>query len=360
MGVLTAVLLLGDRSPYGLSVARALLTTDLRLRRVVVPSESGWARVTARVGARSTKASLVSRVRGAISRSGGIDVPPSIADLGEPISPLDLNPGVTVEDLELACASSGIPWQRVDDAGASRFTPHLEGPRPDLILSAAFPFILGRSLLSAPSLGAVNFHPSLLPRCRGCHPIYWTLASGETQGGVTAHFMTEEIDAGEIIAQIPLPLSEQDVYGTLYRRAMESSEALVRLLMEFFASGRRSGASQDPARATYFHEDTEGDHRIRWAGMSPGEVVARIRAGEAFTTGRGERIGLLRGSAPHASMRERRLSKPGRVVAVNEDTLIVAAAGGAVAIHAVAWRDRRYRAGDLARALGLGRGAVLD
>src|SRR4029434_4779522 len=95
-----------------------------------------------------------------------------------------------------------------------------------LILCSAYPLILPESLLKRPVRGSINFHPSLLPRCRGCHPIYWTLASGETQGGVTAHYMTTEVDAGDIVAQIPLPLTEDDDYGSLYNRAMATSADL--------------------------------------------------------------------------------------------------------------------------------------
>jgi len=359
---LTAELFLGDRSPYGLSVARALLVSSFGIRRVIVPTEAAYARVAARVARRSGRGRGAGIVRGvvdALSRKAGFnDLPAELAAAGEPISEPVLDPGTTLDQLEMACASRGILWQRVDGVDRAGLPP-TAGDRLDLLLCAAFPLIFGPALLATPSIGCVNFHPSLLPRCRGCHPIFWTLASGETQGGVTAHFMTRDVDAGDIIAQIPLPLTAEDDYAALYRRAMQASAPLVRMVDEFFASGRRSGTHQDAARATRFHEDGEEDHRIRWSSRSPAEIVALARTGEAFTLVRGERLGLLRAVEIKAAHRERRLSPPGAVISVSEGMMAVSAAGGAVGIVSVSWRGRRYRADDLARGLSLSRGTVL-
>ncbi len=359
---LTAALYLGDRSPYGLSVARALLVSSLSVRHVIVPSESAYARAAERAARRTARprgAGIVRGVIDALSRQAGFnEIPPDLAAAGEPIRPPALDPGTTLDQLEMACASRGIVWQRVDAIGRIG-VPSLEGKPFDLLLCAAFPLIFGRFLLAAPAIGCVNFHPSLLPRCRGCHPIFWTLASGETQGGVTAHFMTDEVDAGGIIAQIPIPLTEEDDYGSLYERAMKASPDLVRLVEQFFESGRRQGLPQDPARATVFHEDTEEDHRVRWSGRSPQEIAALARTGEAFTLVRGERLGLLEAIELRPAHRERRLTRPGTVISVNDGMMAVSAAGGAVGILSMSWRGRRYRADELAHGLSLKRGTVL-
>lgn len=356
---LSSALFLGDRSPYGLSVARALLGSRLRPRLVVVPSDR--AHEAARRSARRRRLrGLPRRLRGGLGRRIRMAAPPaSLAASGEPIQPLVLDPGITLEALQLACASAGVAWLHVDEIRSEKFARLIRQTGPDLILCAAFPLLLGKAVLAIPSVAAVNFHPSLLPRCRGCHPIFWTLASGETQGGVTAHFMTRQVDAGDIVAQIPLPLTEEDDYTSLYRRAMGASDGLVQLVESFFLSGLRRGIPQDRDRATYFHEDTEEDHRVRWGGLSPHEIAALARTGAAFTFVRGHRVGILKATEMRTVTRERRVSRPGRVIAVNEETLVVSAAGGAVAVHSVAWRGLKHRAGDLARAFGLRRGAVL-
>jgi methionyl-tRNA formyltransferase len=343
-------------------VAAAVLGSSLPLRRVVVPSPAAYGRVLARsTGAGRSDAlgptELFRRALAGTPRAldgAAAPDPPG----GVPIPPLVLDPGVTAGQLESACGAAGVEWQRVDEVSSAAFAASMRGDAT-LFLSAGFPMILPRRLLEIPSLGAVGFHASLLPRCRGCHPIFWTLASGETQGGVTAHFMTPEIDGGNIVAQIPIPLTEEDDYQSLYRRAMEGSRPLVAMVEAFFAAGGGPGAPQDPVRATCFHEDTESDHHINWAGRSPREIVALARTGEAFTIARGERLGVLRAVEVHNVARERRRAAAGSVLAVNDDALVVEASGGAVALRSLAWRGRRHGGGDLARALGLRRGEVL-
>ena len=357
---LSSVLFLGDRSPYGLSVARAILDSPMPPCRVIVPSLSTYAAYATH----ATDSSVAGGSSHASQRAA--DGARQILDVrlaadvqgGEEIPPLMLDPGTTLEAFELACMDSGIRLQQVADVQTAEFAESLRDAAP-LFLAAAFPLQLPERLLELPSIGAINFHPSLLPRCRGRNPIFWTLASGETQGGVTAHYMTAEPDAGAIVAQLALPLTEEDDYRSLYRRAMSASPHLVASVAAFLLAGGGGGIAQDPDRATSFPQDTEEDHRVHWAGRSPREVVALARTGEAFTYARGERLGILKAAEVHTVARERRHAAPGCLLAINDDALVVEASGGAVALRSLAWRGRRHGGGDLARALGLKRNEVL-
>ena len=357
------ILFLGDRSPYGLSVALAILDSRLRPRCVVVPSDQAWQRVLARGAGtkRAARETTTRLIRRAVAKTRVMleGAAPAIIDGGEPIKPIVLDPGVTAPVLEKNCAALGVAWIPVDEIRSTDFADQIRRESPGLILSAAFPLILPGSLLSIPTRGAINFHPSLLPRCRGCHPIFWTLAGGETQGGVTAHYMTADVDAGDIISQIPLPLTEEDGYESLYRRAMAASPGLAKSVERFIVEGGGHGIPQDPERATRFAEDTEEDHRIHWSGRSPAEIVALARTGEAFTTVRGGRMGVLKAAEMRPMIKEKRLSRPGRVISINEDTMVVSASGGPVVLSRVTWRGRVHQAGPLAKALGLRRAEAL-
>ncbi len=80
--------------------------------------------------------------------------------------------------------------------------------QPDVICVACFPKRLPAPLLALPHYGALNVHPSLLPTHRGPVPLFWTFRAGEQATGVTIHFMSEELDAGDIAAQAPLKLPD--------------------------------------------------------------------------------------------------------------------------------------------------------
>jgi methionyl-tRNA formyltransferase len=82
----------------------------------------------------------------------------------------------------------------------------LRQAKPDLICAAGFPRLLPSSLLDYAPLGAINLHPSLLPRHRGPLPLFWTYHGDDRVAGVTVHHMTERYDCGDIVMQHSFPL----------------------------------------------------------------------------------------------------------------------------------------------------------
>ena len=71
----------------------------------------------------------------------------------------------------------------------------------DLFIVASYGKIIPKSVLEIPKFGALNVHPSLLPKFRGPSPIQSFILSGEEKTGVTIMLMDEEVDHGKIIAQ---------------------------------------------------------------------------------------------------------------------------------------------------------------
>ena len=77
----------------------------------------------------------------------------------------------------------------------------LERFEPDLLLIACLPYIVRRATRRTARLGALNLHPSALPRFRGPDPVFWQLRAGVARAGVTVHVATGDIDAGPIVVQ---------------------------------------------------------------------------------------------------------------------------------------------------------------
>lgn len=106
-----------------------------------------------------------------------------------------------------------VAWERTIPAfQVSRFdsvaVEQFAAWQPDVICVACFPKRLPASVLALPRHGALNVHPSLLPAHRGPVPLFWTFRAGERASGVTVHFMSEELDAGDIAAQAPIALPD--------------------------------------------------------------------------------------------------------------------------------------------------------
>lgn len=148
--------------------------------------------------------------------------------------------------------------------------------RVDLIVIAFFNQLLTPATLQAAPLGAINFHPSLLPHLRGPAPLFWTFRDAHDQAGLTIHRVAPGEDDGDIISSLPIPLpfgtAGEDLVDALAALAAEHVDDAVRRV----AGGER-GAAQDASLATRAPRPTSADVVI-----DPGWSARRI-----FTFARG-------------------------------------------------------------------------
>ena len=103
-------------------------------------------------------------------------------------------------------ASQGIPVHAPESPNHPLWIDRIQEMKPDVILSAHYRRMIGREVLSICPDRCFNLHASLLPKFRGRAPLNWALVEGASETGVTLHHMTMEPDAGDIVAQIPLPI----------------------------------------------------------------------------------------------------------------------------------------------------------
>ena len=98
-------------------------------------------------------------------------------------------------------AAHGIALIREPDPNHPDAIAALERVEPDLLLLACLPYVVGRETRRAARLGALNLHPSALPRFRGPDPVFWQLRAGVDRAGVTLHVATGILDAGPVVVQ---------------------------------------------------------------------------------------------------------------------------------------------------------------
>ena len=217
-----------------------------------------------------------------------------------------------------------VPLIYTYDVNDSAFLEKLKMMNPDLIISAAYPQIFAKELIKIPPDGAVNFHPSLLPKYRGAHPHFWAIAKGEEISGLTAHYMTENIDDGHIIAQIEFPIW-QYTYSELYDKIVEEVPTIVKNVELFFMNNNRKAQPQNHAEATYFREPREIHKRIFWDIHSAEEVKNLIRTQQAFCFFRHVKIKPIKGTIAiiNRNMTNNVSVAPGTIVDVKSDCVVV-------------------------------------
>ncbi len=108
---------------------------------------------------------------------------------------------------------------------------------PELIVLADYGQLIPRTLLDLPPRGFLNVHPSALPRHRGAAPIPATILAGDVDSAVTLIVLTEELDAGPIVAVEPLEVRPDDTAPTLEERAAGAAARLVRWALPKWLAG---------------------------------------------------------------------------------------------------------------------------
>src|SRR6185312_11328446 len=140
--------------------------------------------------------------------------------------------------------------------------------QPDLGVSVACNQILRAPIREAHALGVINFHAGKLPFYRGRNIINWAIINGETEIGLTGHYVDDGIDTGDIITQVTLPIGWTDGYGDVLRRVVERMPSLVVDTVREIANGTAQRRRQADHPGTYFGGRGEGDEWIDWNASS--------------------------------------------------------------------------------------------
>jgi len=96
-----------------------------------------------------------------------------------------------------------------------------------------------------PPYGTFNLHSSLLPQYRGAAPINWAVINGETETGITTFFLNHEIDMGEVIQQVKVPISDTDNVGIVHDKLMKLGGDLVLETVDKIIEGTITAIPQD-------------------------------------------------------------------------------------------------------------------
>ena len=147
---------------------------------------------------------------------------------------------------------------------------------PDIIVTCAYGQIIPNILLETPLFGAINVHASLLPKLRGGAPIHKSIIDGYQETGITIMYMTEKMDAGDIISQETIPILEDDNVGTLHDKlSICGSNLLIESLKDIFNKTNKR-IKQNESEVTFAYNITREEELIDFSKTSK-EVHNLIR-----------------------------------------------------------------------------------
>jgi methionyl-tRNA formyltransferase len=206
----------------------------------------------------------------------------------------------------------------------------LRALQPDVLAVVAYGRILPQRVLDIPKLGCINIHASLLPQYRGSAPYQWAVLDGLAETGVSAQYMAAKMDAGDVIGVAKTPIGENETAGQLLDRLAVLGADLLRDTLRQVENGTAVATKQDEAAVTYapmldksmcpidFTKSARQIHnQVR--GLHPWPVATMELKGQWFKV--------------HETRVLDRSGKPGEILELNKQGLVIACGEGAIEIR---------------------------
>ncbi len=155
----------------------------------------------------------------------------------------------------------GVPVIGSTDVNSPETMRQLQAWQPDLVISLYLNQFIKKPLIDLPPCGVINIHPALLPRHRGLFPYFWVFAAGETETGVTVHWVDEKFDTGQLLLQEKIGVTSDDTIQSLsYKSSLVGAELLVKAI-NLIAAGNPPRLPQDNSQASYHSWPKPADQR---------------------------------------------------------------------------------------------------
>ncbi len=190
---------------------------------------------------------------------------PIIGVITQPDKPKGRGYALTPPPVKVKAQELGLTVYQPERVRTEEFASLLEELAPELILVVAYGKILPKNVLDFPRYGCINAHASLLPKYRGAAPIQRAVMEGESVTGVTAMYMDEGLDTGDMILKKYVDITASDNFETVHDKLADAgAEALCEVIGQL-----KSGAvtrTPQPEGATYAAKIENADCRLDFSG----------------------------------------------------------------------------------------------
>lgn len=184
---------------------------------------------------------------------------------------------LTASPVKQVAVEHGLEVLQPEKIGGSPEMQRAIDLAPDLIVTAAFGQFLPTKLLKAAQVAAINVHASLLPKYRGGAPVHYAIMNGDRQTGVSIMYMEKKMDAGDVLAQVKTPITDQDDVGTMFDKlSLIGRDLLIDTLPKLLAN-ELTAVPQDEALVTFAPTIKPEEERIDLT-LSAHLIDCKVRA----------------------------------------------------------------------------------
>ncbi|USK40599.1 methionyl-tRNA formyltransferase [Cytobacillus firmus] len=241
----------------------------------------------------------------------------------QPDRPVGRKKVLTPPPVKVEAEKQGIPVYQPEKIRQPDELEKVLALKPDLVVTAAFGQILPKELLDAPKYGCINVHASLLPELRGGAPIHYSILQGKEKTGITIMYMAEKLDAGDILTQVEVPITETDTVGTLHDKLSAAGSKLLSETLPKLLNGELNPIKQNEEEATFAYNIKREQEKIDWSKTGE-EIYNHIRGLNpwpvAYTTFDGRVVKIWNSK----KVKQAKSEEPGTIIRLEEDGIVVA------------------------------------
>jgi methionyl-tRNA formyltransferase len=263
------------------------------------------------------------------------------------------------DPLKVFAKEKGLPLHQPKSWKTPEALGLMKSFNADLCMMAYVLLFVPQPVLDAPRFGTFQYHPSLLPAHRGPSSINWPIAMGETRTGLSIFWPNEGLDEGPILLQKSVEIGPDETLGDVYFKKLFplGVDAMMEAL-ELVRAGCVLKHRQNLTDGSYEGWFKKEVAEIDWA-LPAVEVYNLIRAANpapgAWGTIKGAKVDIFDSAKVPGD------GAPGRVLAVNDQGMTIAAQGGAILAKRVRGVDgKKVAAAEWAKAAGVSAGDTFE
>lgn len=171
----------------------------------------------------------------------------------------------------------GLPYDKTKGSEDQEFIRKVLALRPDLVIVISWSQRIPQQVISAPPLGCVGLHYSLLPERRGGAPLFWALHDDLKESGITLFYLDGGMDTGDILLQQKFEITRQDTAKTLLDKILLQAPNLLAEGLALIEQGIAPRIPQDERFASVTRRRQPAESRLP-EGRSLEELYHFIRA----------------------------------------------------------------------------------
>lgn len=171
-------------------------------------------------------------------------------------------------DLSIICQKENIDWKYFKNINDKENIDWIKSKNSDFIFCLGVSQIIRKEILDIPKKGVIGYHPALLPKNRGRHPIIWPIVLGLSETGSTFFFMNEGADSGDVLSQEKIKFKPNIYANDLYLKIIEVAKDQINQFLPLLIENTYDRIPQDNLDANYWRKRSKNDGLINYNNQS--------------------------------------------------------------------------------------------